>query len=131
MSQQSHFLIALNGVRGFFATKTGGNPTTPMTRDYDGGASVPVVNSGRVTYDDLKIGRRFDVARDAAVIKSLRGRIGKAVTVTVQPTRYDYRPSGPKTVYNCVLAGVTSPDADANGTGVAKYDLTLAVKSVS
>jgi hypothetical protein len=130
MTSQNQFLITVSSVDGFFATKSGGNASVTVAKDFDGGSNDPVLSNSRPVYSDLTVGRRFDIGRDATVAIALRKRIGKDFTVTVQPSDADFVPTGPKTVYVGRLQAVNEPDADANSGTQARFSLVFSVQKV-
>ncbi len=131
MSSENQFLITCSGVDGFFATKTGGDPSVSITKDYDGGSDEANISTSRTNWSDLVIGRRYDVDRDARILIALQAQIRSERTVTVQPTDPAYNPTGPSQTYRCVLLGASSPPANANGSTPARFQLTLAVKGLA
>jgi hypothetical protein len=131
MSSENQFLVTVSGVDGFFATKTGGDPTVSITKDYDGGSDEADISYSRTTWSDIVIGRRYDVARDAAIALALQSQLRSERTVTVQPTDGSFAPIGPAQTLRCVLIGATSPAVNANGSTPARFQLTLAVKGLA
>lgn len=130
MASQNQFLITVNGIAGFFATKSGGNASVQVTKDFDGGSNDPVLSNSRPTYSDLTVGRRYDIGRDAAVAIAERKRIGKDRTITVQPCDADFTPTGPKTTFIGRLQAVNEPDADANSSTPARFGLVFSIQKV-
>lgn len=133
MSSENQFLVTISGVPGasFWATKSGGDPSVTMTKDFDGGSDEADISYSRTVWSDLKVGRRYDVNRDAALQISLMGQLRTDRTVTVQPTDPSFAPIGPATSYRCTLVGVTSPQVNANGSAPARFELTFAVKGAA
>lgn len=137
MSNANQFLISVAGptgaIPGFFQTKRGGRPNVQSQRDYDGGSDVPIISTGRIQYDALTVGRRFDYGRDVTIISGNRpyvGNAGATWTVTVQPTDAAYVAQGQATVYTGILVGQSDPDVDVNSTTPARYELTFEVISM-
>jgi hypothetical protein len=130
MSNANQFLVTVSGIDGFFATKSGGSASVQVTKDFDGGSDIPALSNSRKTYNDLTVGRRYDIDRDADAVIAARAAIGKDRTVTVQPCDADYNPTGPKTVYQGRLQAVNEPDFDANSQQPARFGLVISVQKV-
>lgn len=131
-SAQRQFLIKVNGVDGYFATRRGGEVTSDASREFDGGSLVPEVLTSPATPGDLTVGRAYKAERDAAVLAELRKKVGRwRTSVNVQPTDQDLVAKGRPTVYHGILIGVSDPEADANSGDPARLELTFAVETVS
>lgn len=130
-SSQRHFLIKVAGIDGYFATKSGGESTSPSNKVYDGGKITPEVVTGPIEVADLVCGRSYDAAIDAPILKALRPQVGSyTTTVSVTPTDRNMVPvSAPTTYANAILTGLTEPDADASSSDAAAYELTFTVSS--
>lgn len=129
-STQRQFLISVGGVSGYFATKSGGNVSSATSKVWDGGARRPDVLAAPPEAENLTVGRPYDAARDAPIIKELKGQVGEfTATVTVQPTdrnlaRLDVDPD----VYpDALLVRVGDPEADAGSGDAARFELEFAV----
>jgi hypothetical protein len=130
MTSQNQFLITVDGIPGFFATKSGGVPSIQVSKDFDGGSNDPVLSNSRPVYSDLTVGRRWDIDRDAPIEIAERKNIGKDRTITSQPCDADFVATGPKTVYRGRLQAVNPPDADANSSNPARFALVFSIQKV-
>lgn len=130
---QRQFLVSVAGVRGFFATKSGGDTSSDVSTVYDGGSLTPEKLASPATTDDVSVSRPYDPARDAGELRRLRAQVGRwRTTVSVQPTDADLIALGRPTVYaNALLIGVTDPEADAASGDAATFELTFAIESVA
>lgn len=130
-SAQRQFLIKVNGIDGYFATRRGGETTSDAAREFDGGSLVPEVLTSPATPGDLTVGRAYKPERDAGVLSSVRPKVGRwRTSVSVQPTDRDLVAKGRPTVYHGILIGVSDPEADANSGDPARLELTFAIESV-
>lgn len=134
-SAARHFLISVTGPGGInfgmFAKKTGGNPKSDVSRVWDGGEDVPDILTSPPTYDDLTVGRPFEVARDVPMLQKARPLVGGDETwgVRVQPTNARFEALSAATDYSCRLIGTTDPDADASSGDATSCELMFAVRS--
>lgn len=132
IAAQRQFLIKVNGVEGYFATRTGGETTADAAREWDGGSRTPEVMTGPAMTGDVTIGRPYKPQRDGAVLAKLRPLVGRLRTsVTVQPTDGDLVALGKPTVYTGVLIGLTDPEANAGESAAARLELTFAIERVA
>ena len=133
MSSENQFLVTISGVPGtsFWASKSGGDPSVSVTKDYDGGSDEADISYSRTVWSDLVIGRRYDVDRDAALNLTLMGQLRSERVVTVQPADASFNATGPATSYRCVLVGVTTPAVNANGSAPARFQCTVSVKGLA
>lgn len=130
-SAQRQFLITVAGVAGTFAGFRGGETTSDVTRDFDGGSLTPDILTGPATTADIRVSRGWRRDRDIDVVKKLRPRVGRFRTsVTVQPLDEDLVPAGTPDVYTAILVGLTPTEADANSGNVSRLELVFAVESV-
>jgi hypothetical protein len=133
MSSENQFLVTISGIPGtsFWASKSGGDASVSVTKDYDGGSDEADISFSRQVWSDLVIGRRYDVDRDAALNLTLLGQLRTDRVVTVQPSDASFNAIGPATSYRCTLVGVTTPAVNANGSAPARFQLTFAVKGLA
>lgn len=122
------FLVTVVGIPGTWRTSTGGGLHADVTKDFDGGASIPDVLGGLPEADDLEIARTFDPVRDLPILATLRPQVGRGrFTVTKQATDANFVKVGkPLTYANCVLTAVSDPESDASSSDVAEFTLTFA-----
>jgi hypothetical protein len=129
-SRARSFLITVSGFDGFFDTKTGGELSKGSRRYYNGGDTVPDVNTDPAEYSDLIVGRAFRVGRDDRMLRDARRLTvsrDSEHTVRVQPIDASGVPVGIATTYRGILVGATDPDADSNSGDPAKAALRFAV----
>lgn len=129
-SAARQFLVKVSGVDGFFATKTGGQPSSTSTKAWDGGSLVPDILTSTPEYSDMTVARPFDPARDAPVLARLRPRVGSSQhTIEVTATDASLSPLAAKVSYTGTLVGCNDPDVDAASTDAARFELIFSVRS--
>lgn len=130
-SSQRMYLVKVAGIDGYFQTKTGGNISAETSKVYDGGSLTPDIVAGIPDAEDVTISRGYESARDGALVKQLKQRVGTwYTTVSVQPTDATFVAVGDPTVYsNALLKGVNEPDVDSSSGDAAVYELVFAVGS--
>lgn len=125
-------LITCSGTPGLWATKTGGNPTSDITRVWDGGQLDPDILTAPASYSDLTISRPYEQGRDEAMVARLRSVVGRSNhSVTVQSTDINLVAVGRASTFHGVLTGVSAPDWDAGSSDPARVELTIAVRTVT
>lgn len=131
-SRQPDFLIVVSGLpNGTFDTKSGGQPSANTSTYYNGGDREPEVYADQKVYSDMVVGRGYERDRDQAMLLDLDGRIGEfAPIITVTPLDKAGTPSGPPKRYKGLLKGLSDPDADSNGTAIAKCELRFGIKGL-
>lgn len=131
-SSQRQFLVKVQGIDGYYMTKTGGNSASDVTKAYDGGSSVPDLIAAPKNVENLSVTRGFDPTRDGALLRTLRGKVGVfETTVTVTPTDRDYAAVDDPIVYSpALLVGLNEPEAAADSGDLATYELVFAVGDV-
>lgn len=132
ISAQRQFLVKVDGVDGYFATKTGAETTSEVTREFDGGSLEPELLAGPASTSDLVCSRPYKPERDAHLVRLYRPLVGRLrKTVSVQATDADLVAVGRPTVYpNALLIGVSEPDTDANSGTASRVQLTFAISRV-
>lgn len=128
-SSARQFLVKVDGIDGFWSTKSGGNVTADNTKVYDGGSLKPDIITNPPTAEDLSLTRPYDADRDDEVVRSLIQLVGSwDTTVSVTPTDADLVAIAPPRVYsNARLTGVTEPEVDSSSGDAAMIGLTFAV----
>jgi hypothetical protein len=128
-SSQRQFLVKVNGIEGFFMTKTGGNVSSEVTKAYDGGSAVPDLIAAPKEVENVTVSRGFDPDRDAGLLQSLRAKVGVFETIlTVTPTDRDYAASADPVVYSpALLVNLNEPEVAADSGELATYELVFAV----
>lgn len=132
-SAQRQFLVSVQGISGYFMSKTGGNISANTSKVYDGGSTVPDVLAGPAEADNITMTRGFDASRDAALLKRLRQQVGRLqATLTVTPTDRDMVAVADPTVYpDALLVGIEEPEADASSGDAATYGFEWAIGQFS
>jgi len=133
-SSQRMFLVTVNGISGTFQTKTGGDTTSDVTKNYNGGATSPELLAAPAETDNITVSRIYNHDRDYAIHKQLRAKVGRwRTTISVTPTDEDLNSlgSGKATQYpNALLVRTSEPDYDSSGSDGAMLELEFAVGSV-
>lgn len=132
-ASRRQFLISIEGIDGRFVSRTGGESSAPVNKAYDGGARVPDLVGGLPEVSNITCGRHFDPDRDGELVARLRLAVGSfRATIQVQPTDFDFVPTGPKTVYpGALLTRVGDVQPDAESGDLARYELEFAVAAVA
>lgn len=128
-SQRQH-LTSVDGVPGYWASRSGGETTAETSKVWDGGSLRAVTLSAPAETANIVVGRPYYPARHAALRKSLAARTGRwRTTVTVQDTDPDLGPlSPPMAVYpDALLVRCTPPEGDASSSDGAVWELEFAV----
>lgn len=133
VAAQSHSLVSIEGIPGYWATKSGGETSAEVTDVPDGGRRTPEKLAGVATTDNITLTRPYRPTRDIAVLKRLRGQVGALrVTVTEQPTDADLVPQGQPTVYPAaLLVRMADPEFDAGSSDAKMMELEFAVETVA
>lgn len=132
-SAKRQFLVRVDGVDSYFATKTGGKKTATANKAHDGGSPRANILVGPPNVDDIVVARPWETARDLPVAKRMYPLVGSfETTVTLTPTDGDYVVTGDPIIYTgAVLMGCTSPDVDASAGDPSTLELTFAVADVA
>jgi hypothetical protein len=130
---QRQFLAKVEGIEGYFNSKTGGNRSSDASKVYNGGETDPEVLASPANTDDVTLTRGYKPLRDASVLESLRPQVGRLrTTVSVTPTDEDLVAIGKPVVYsNALLVGLSEPEYNADSGDASTYELTFAVGSVA
>lgn len=131
-SAQRQFLVKIDGIRGWWAQKSGGAVTSAVTKVYDGGALVPDILTSPQDVEDITLTRPYDRLRDYDTVKRLRQNVGRRTyTVTVTNTDRDLRALKQKERYVGVITRVQAPDVDAGSSDAGTVQVTMAVNKVT
>lgn len=88
--RQRDFLVTVEGIDGFFATRTGGETSAETRRVWNGGQTTPEVMADPPVTGNVIVTRPWDPVRDQPLIKRLRPLCGQWVTTVIQqPTDRD------------------------------------------
>lgn len=131
-SAQRMFLVKVDGIEGYFQTKTGGNITATGTKVFDGGSKVPDIIAGTPDTENITVARAYDSVRDGALCRALRQQVSSWVTtVSVTPTDADFNAVEQPTVYsNARLLEFHEYDVDSSSGDAAMFELVFGVGSV-
>lgn len=124
--------VAVAGLAGMWAKASGGVPSVTVSESYNGGAKVPDLTMGRVTYSNLTVDRPFNPVRDRPVIRFIEANLGGTWTTTITDQDLDANEIaiGPPVVYSgCVPVSVTSPDYDTEGSDASRVSIEFRVQS--
>lgn len=126
------WIVKVGGIDGNFSNKSGGNISSETNKVYDGGKLIPDVLSGPAEVDNITVSRPYDSVRDYKLLKTLRAKVGTFLTtISVTPTDRLLKTNAAPIVYSqCLLIGVTEPDADAASGDASTFELEFAVTSV-
>lgn len=129
---QRQFLAKVQGIEGYFMTKTGGNISSEVTKAYDGGSAIPDLIAAPKEVENITVSRGFDAVRDGQLLRVLRGKVGVfETTVTVTPTDRDYATIDQPVVYSpALLVGLNEPEVAADSGDLATFELVFAVGDV-
>ncbi len=130
-ASQRQFLVKVAGIDGFFATKTGGNVSSTISKVYDGGSLTPDVLSAPAEAENVVVTRPYDPRRHPQLLARLKRQVGRAsFTVSITPTDRDLvAVARPVTYPDALLVGVNDPDVDAASGDAATLQLEFAVGS--
>lgn len=131
-SAQRQFLVKVEGVDGYFATKGGGESESETRKVWNGGSLQPEVLGDPAEVGDVTITRPYSATRDAPVQKRLQPLTGRwRTTVTVTPTDADLVPVADPTVYsNALLRRVGPPEHDAASGDPSVLELVFTPEGV-
>ena len=130
-SSQRMFLVKVQGIDEYFATKTGGDIQSATSKAYDGGSLNPDIITAPPEADNVVCGRNYDVDRDAPVIKRLKPLVGSwTTTISVTPTDANLVAVAEPTTYpNATLVRLAEPEVDASSGDGATLELEFAIPS--
>lgn len=131
LSTQKHWLVKANNIDGYFETISGGERSSDVSQNYDGGARVPELVAGPATTGNVTISRKFKRGRDDLLLKKLRPQVGfYRSTISKQATDGNGVTVGPPVTYpQALLVRMTEPEADSNGSDFSSFELEYAVSS--
>jgi hypothetical protein len=123
------FLVKVEGIDGYFATKQGGNVSSDVTKAYDGGSLTPDIVTAPPTAENVTVTRHYDPDRDDTVMRTLLPLVGAwETTVSVTPTDADLVAAAPPRTYpKARLVGVTEPEVDSGSGDAAMFGLEFAI----
>lgn len=127
---QRQFLVSVSGIRGYFATKTGGEISSDANKVYDGGRLQPDLLAGPAQADNITVGRPYDPLRDDAVLRTLRARVGRSrhtISVVATDENLVALPGRAQVYSDALLIRVGEPEFDAASGDAATYELEFAI----
>lgn len=134
-SANRQFLVKVEGIDGYFATKSGGEVTADSNKVWDGGSLVPDVLTSPAEVGDVTCSRPYDRSRDQPVLDRLILQVGIwRTTVSVTPTdgSLNVMPGTKPRVYsNAALTGVREVEPDASSGDASDLELTFSVGAIS
>lgn len=119
----------VDGIPGYWASRTGGEVTAEVTKVWDGGELRPSSLSAPAETGNLVLGRPYYPERHADLRRSMSRQVGRLrTTVTQQDTDVDLVPIGRPTVWpNALLVRCTPPENDASSSDAGVWELEFAV----
>lgn len=131
--QQALVTVTVDGrPLGVFDTLSGGDVTSDVTKRRPGGSTVQRSYGSLPEYDDVTVSRVLERERDHELVRTLRGRIGRArATVSEQPLDDDGLPWGKPVTYSGRLAGIVAGEVDSDSADVRMFELTFSVSEVA
>lgn len=131
-SQRQH-LTNVDGVAGYWASRTGGEVTAETSKVWDGGALRPVTLSAPAETGNIVVGRPYYPDRHQAVRRDLSKRVGRwRTTITVQDTDPDLVPIGTPDVYaDAMLVRCTPAEGDASSSDGGVWEMEFSVDGLA
>lgn len=132
-SAKRQFLVRIDGIDGYWATRTGGKKAVATSKVFDGGARIADILTANPLVDDITLGRPYDRDRDGPLVKQLLPIAGTWDTFVYEtPTDENLVPAGDPLVYNARLVSVGPPEPDAGGGATeAVLQLVFACRDVA
>lgn len=128
-SQRQH-LTSVDGIPGYWATKTGAETTAETSKVWDGGQIKPVVLSSPKDTANIVVGRPYYPEQHAALRRQYARLVGRfRTTVKVQDTDPDLVPiQGALATYpDALLVRVSAGDGDAGSSDARVWEMEFAV----
>lgn len=111
---------------GVWDKMSGGGVDSTEQKYNPGGMAPEVTLGGKVTVDNVKVSRLYDLQRDHTTVKTIIGRVGKGrVVVKKQPLDVDGNPFGNPLVYQGTLKTCTPPEVDSESNNAALVELEV------
>lgn len=131
-SQRQH-LTTVDGVAGYWASRTGGEVTAETSEVWDGGALRPSQLSAPASTDNIVVGRPYYPDKHQRARRDLSRRVGRLrTTITVQDTDADLVPIGTPDVYpGALLVRCTPPEGDASSSDAGMWEMEFAVTGLA
>lgn len=131
-SAQSHSLVSVRGIPGYWATKTGGEVSAAVTMVWDGGANSPEPLAGSAVTGNVILTRPYRVAVAVPILKRYRPLTGAwETTLTDQPTDALKVPLGDADIYpGALLVRVAGVDIDVKSGEPKNLEMEFAVPRI-
>lgn len=116
---------------GVWDTFEGGDVTAPNSKHRRGGHGQEISYGGPPSVDDITITRDYDLARDHALGKWLRARVGR-IRLTIVKTPLDEFGQvfgNDPDVYTGRMIGHTTPNVDSNSEDIGFHGIILGANS--
>lgn len=129
---QSLVTVAVDGISlGVFDTRTGGETSAEVSKYRPGGMGKQRTRMALPEQGDVTVGREFETERDNEVLRTLRGRTGRApMSVNEQPLDDNGAPFGKPTTWVGRLQSVNGGDADSNSNDGRMIELVMTAAEV-
>lgn len=123
---------ALVAKLGTFEAKTGGGAGSETSSYTPGGTNKPVIQGGRLTFEDLTCNRVWLNERDRPLVGLLlKARSAIRFNIADQHLDQNYLPVGDPVVWHGVLSDYNHPDADSESTESARLTLVFTIDGIS
>lgn len=128
---QYSIAVSIDGSDYGIWDKLSGGDVDSSEQKYNPGGMAPEVSlGGKVTVNNVKVSRLYDLDRDHTVIKTIIGRVGKGrVVVKKQPLDVDGNAFGDPIVYQGILKTCTPPEVDSESTNAALVELEVSTSA--
>lgn len=126
--------VKVVGLPDAWASRTGGETSVSVTKNWNGGSRLPSLTKGRVELSNLVIGRPYSIVRDRAMIRQLRKDIeaGKQFTLTVQDLDpNDVAIGRAETFTGCLIVRIKAPEYDATKADGSMVELEFMPQNVT
>ncbi len=125
-------LITVQGVAGYWQTRTGGEGTAAASKEFDGGSLTAEIITGNIEYSDVVVTRMWDDQVDGRLFPWLLTMQGRLVAwISDAQTDANLVPTGDVLQFLGTLIKVTPPQANTNSNAAKKISLTFAISQVA
>lgn len=131
-SAERQSLITVEGLNGYWQSRTGGDFRYTATKEWDGGALTPDVLTGNGDVTDVTVTRLWDDSRDGPLLPWLLQQNGRwDTTISDSQTDANLVPTGDVIQYFGRLTGVTPPQGNSSSSAAKKLTLTFSCTRVA
>jgi hypothetical protein len=129
VSSQRQMLVRVSGVKGYWATKSGGEATADTSKAWDGGQLKAEVLSAPAEFGNITLTRPYRPREHASVWRYLSQRVGRyRATLSIQDADEDMHAIGRPTTYpGALLVRVTPPESDASSSDAQMWETEWAI----